>query len=83
MSELGNIYKKAHQIVLNRYATEKDRQGRSQAWKVAAINEDKKVGKDTGLIKTYVDEVEATVDRLLSEENKLVSAEPISPAKPH
>jgi len=84
VSKLGDLYKKAHQIVLKRYMTEKDEYGRSQVWKVAAINEDKKVSKDTGLIKTYIDEVEATIDKLLSEEAKLeVSVESISPAKPH
>jgi hypothetical protein len=85
MSRLGEIYKQAHEIVLNRYATEKDNLGRSQKWKIELLNEDKKNNRDSGLIQRYINEVEATVDKILSEQHTSegVSAEPLAPAKPH
>jgi hypothetical protein len=88
MSQLGDLYAKAHKIVLDRYAKEKDRLGRSQIWKIDTLNEDRKADKNTGLVETYIDEVEDTVEKLLTgqlteKETVEIAVEPMSPAKPH
>jgi len=64
MSELGERYKLAEQIVLQRYSLEKDEQGRSQHWKVAAIEEDRRLNHDSHVLQSFVEDVESTVDRL-------------------
>jgi hypothetical protein len=64
MSQLGDLYANAHRIVLDRYAKEKDSLGRSQHWKVAAIEEDRRLKHDSHILQSFVEDVEATVDRL-------------------
>jgi hypothetical protein len=64
MSELGDRYRLAEQIVLQKYSLEKDEQGRSQYWKVAAIEEDRRLKHDSHILQSFVEDVEATVDRL-------------------
>jgi hypothetical protein len=64
VSELGDRYKQATEEVLKRYETELDTKGRSQRWKLAAIEEDRKNGRDSGLMKDFAEQVEATVNRL-------------------
>jgi len=88
MSQLGDLYAEAHRIVLDRYAKEKDKLGRSQVWKIDTLNEDRKADKNTGLVETYIDEVEDIVEKLLAgqlteKEVVRIAAEPMSPAKPH
>ena len=98
MSELGELYRLSEQIVLQRYTLEKDAQGRSQFWKVAAIEEDRRLGRDTHILQEFVKDIEATVDKLTVKKPIIhksssmvehlpqphtVAAEPISPASPH
>jgi hypothetical protein len=88
MSQLGDLYAEAHRIVLDRYAKEKDKLGRSQVWKIDTLNEDRKADKNTGLVETYIDEVEDIVEKLLAgqlteKEVVRIAAEPMSTAKPH
>lgn len=66
MSELGERYKQATSEVLRRYDTEKDKLGRSQKWKLVAIEQDRAEGRDSGLMKQFMEDVEATVNRLES-----------------
>jgi hypothetical protein len=66
MSELGDRYKQATEQVLREYDTEKDKLGRSQKWKLAAIEQDRTQGHDSGLIKQFTEDVETTVNRLES-----------------
>lgn len=72
MSELGERYKQATSEVLRKYETEKDKLGRCQKWKLAAIEADRKAGHDSGLMKQFMEDVETTVNRL--EEIKQVVA---------
>ena len=97
MSEMGELYKLSEQIVLQKYTLEKDGQGRSQYWKVAAIEEDRRLNRDTSILQEFVNDVEKTVDRLTvktpithkastvthSQQPHTVAAEPIAPASPH
>jgi hypothetical protein len=64
MTELAERYRLAEEMVLHRYAVEKDEQGRSQEWKISAIAEDRKTKNDSHILKTFAVEVEATVDAL-------------------
>ena len=64
MSELGELYRLSEQIVLQRYSLEKDEHGRSQHWKVAAIEEDRRLNRDTSILQEFINDVEKTVDRL-------------------
>jgi hypothetical protein len=64
MSELGDRYRLAEQIVLQKYSLEKDEQGRSQYWKVVAIEEDRRLNHDSHVLQSFVEDVEKTVDRL-------------------
>jgi hypothetical protein len=98
MSELGDRYRLAEQIVLQKYSLEKDEQGRSQHWKVAAIEEDRRLNHDSRVLQEFVKDIEKTVDRLTikkstvhksstmvthSQQPHTVAAEPIAPASPH
>ena len=95
---MGELYKLSEQIVLQKYTLEKDGQGRSQYWKVAAIEEDRRLNRDTSILQEFVNDVEKTVDRLTvktpithkastmvthSQQPHTVAAEPIAPASPH
>jgi hypothetical protein len=66
MSELGDKYKRATEQVLHGYDTDKDKLGRSQKWKLTAIEQDKATGRDTGLMKQFIEDVEVAVNRLES-----------------
>lgn len=66
MSELGDRYKQATGEVLRKYETEKDSLGRCQKWKLAAIEQDRKAGHDSGLMKQFAEDVETTFNRLES-----------------
>lgn len=92
MSKLGDNYKLATERVLNRWATEKDRFGRSQQWKIVALEEDRMTGKNSGVTVNFINEVEETVDviersglkpELLNQtetvNNHPIAAEPITP----
>jgi hypothetical protein len=93
MSKLGDNYKLATERVLNRWATEKDKFGRSQQWKIVALEEDKMTGKNSGVTVNFINEVEETVDMIersgLTPElfnqtetvsgNHPIAAEPITP----
>ena len=97
MSELGELYRLSEQIVLQRYSLEKDEHGRSQHWKVAAIEEDRRLGRDSRILQQFVKDIEATIDKLtvkkpithttssktVIHEPHTVAAEPISPASNH
>jgi len=64
VSELGDRYKQATEEVLKRYETERDSLGRSQQWKLAAIEADRQAGRDSGLMKDFAEQVEITVNRI-------------------
>jgi len=66
MSELGERYKQATEQVLRKYGTDKDKLGRCQKWKLAAIETDRKAGHDSGLMKQFMEDVETTVNNLES-----------------
>jgi len=99
MSELGDRYRLAEQIVLQKYSLEKDARGCSQFWKVAAIEEDRRLKRDSHILQQFAEDVEATVDRLTVKtptihkslsvihnhvsHSPIVAAEPLSPVKPH
>ena len=68
MSEAGDRYKRARDIVLKRYATKKDTLGRSQVWKIDAIDNDTKASVDSGLVEIFVDEVEEAYNQLERQE---------------
>lgn len=88
------VYKEASELVLKKWETETDDKGRSQLWKVHAVKEDSKAGRDSGIMRIYVEEVERLVDQFetLTAEIKdkitikppsgPVAAEPIEPASP-
>ena len=61
MSETGDRYKVATAMVLKDYATKKDRLNRSQLWKIKAMEDDRAAGRDSGVLKNFAEEVEATV----------------------
>lgn len=96
MSELGNKYKQATEEVLNRYRTEKDGKGRSQLWKIVAMEEDRLSGNNNSqVLVSFMQEVETLVNELDSvkvvvkqnvkkvmPKQRTVSAEPIEPASP-
>ena len=98
MSELGDRYKQATEQVLRKYETETDKLGRSQKWKLAAIETDRKSGHDSGLMKQFMEDVETTVNCLESvkevvadlckkaceppKKQRKVAVEPIEPASP-
>ena len=64
MSKEGDRYKRARDMVLKQYATIKDAKGRSQEWKIEAIESDTKACKDSGLVETFVNEVEDAYNQL-------------------
>jgi hypothetical protein len=66
MSELGDKYKQATEQVLRKYGTDKDSLGRCQKWKLATIKSDRQSDNHSGLMKQFVEDVEATVNRLES-----------------
>ena len=68
MSEAGDRYRRAREIVLKRYANEKDALGRSQVWKIDAIDNDTKASVDSGLVNIFVDEVEEAFNQLERQE---------------
>lgn len=64
MSETGDRYKTATAMVLKDYATKKDSLNRSQVWKIKAMEDDRAAGRDSGVLKNFAEEVEATVSIL-------------------
>jgi hypothetical protein len=54
----------AEQIVLQRYSLEKDEHGRSQHWKVAAIEEDRRLKRDSHILQQFAEDIEQVVDRI-------------------
>jgi hypothetical protein len=64
MSELGDKYRLAEQIVLQRYSLENDKDGHSQKWRVTAIEEDRRLGRDSHILQQFAEDVEKTVDQL-------------------
>ena len=96
---MGEIYHLSEQIILQKYALEKDEQGRSQFWKIAAIEEDRRSGRDTRLLQEFVNDIEVTVDKLTIKKKPVIhtaskmvvhepqphtiAAEPIAPASSH
>lgn len=98
MTESGNRYKTSTEIVLKKWATEKDEHGRSQNWKIEAFQKDRSEHvENSSVIKEFVKEVEKMVDSLENIIPKKVkptvvqqqtssvpiSAEPIKPASPN
>src|SRR5208282_2481813 len=91
MSEMGELYKLAEDIVLQNY----DMTG--QHWKTVAIREDRRLGRDSRTLQTFAEDVEAKVNQLtvkksstdkqqttsVSSSSHTVAAEPIAPASPH
>lgn len=98
VSELGDRYRQATNEVLKQYETEKDGLGRCQKWKLAAIESDRISGNDSGLMKQFMEDVEATVNRLeaaknvvatlckeackSSKKSKPMAVQPAKPAEP-
>jgi hypothetical protein len=62
LSELAQRYQKAEELVMARYASEKDRLGRSQFWKISAIAEDRRKERNTGLMDEFLKDVEQMVN---------------------
>ena len=85
------IYKQAETEVLNRYASQKDSHERSQAWKIKAIEEDRKLNNDSRLLNTFVQEIEEAVDRMekvkplvqICKEACQPATKSVDPAMPH
>lgn len=93
MSEMGDRYRKAQEIVLKRYATEPGEKGQSQEWKIKAIEEDRAGNRfNTSIMEIFADDVEREVNRLLSirpivqklseKTCEKVSTEPLKPSLP-
>ena len=95
MSELAEIYQAAENIVLQRYATKPDKDGKPQIWRLKAILMDRKSGNlDSRVMQTLAEDIDATVTDLLTEKSHIIysttgssasvaSFEPVKPAKPH
>ena len=66
MSELSERYKKATEMVFHDYETVKDGRGLSQRWKIAAIEEDRKSGRDSSILEAFAKDVESQVNILES-----------------
>ena len=66
MSELSERYKKATELVFHDYETVKDGRGLSQRWKIAAIEEDRKSGRDSSILEAFAKDVESQVNILES-----------------
>ena len=64
MSELGDLYKQAEEMVLQVYETKPGSNGLSQSWKIAALKEDRISNRRSGIVDQFILDVEATVDRL-------------------
>ncbi|SRR6266404_1617097 len=62
MTKIANQYRSAEQLVLNRWASKMDKSGRPQAWKVQAVEEDRKNKRfDSSILSVFSKEVEDTV----------------------
>ena len=64
MSEMGDRYKQADEIVLKRYVTEKGDRGQSQVWKIKQIADDRAAGKDSSVLQLHMLAVEKQVDTM-------------------
>src|ERR1035437_4943459 len=65
MSEMADRYRMAEEIVLKRYATELNRKGQCQKWKIIAIANDRKDGRlDTSVLELFMEEIEQEVNRI-------------------
>ena len=51
-------------MVFNDYETIKDNRGLSQRWKIFAIEEDRKSGRNSGVLENFVKDVESKVNAL-------------------
>lgn len=95
MSELAEVYQAAENIVIQRYATKPDVQGKSQFWRVKAILEDRKSGNlDSRTLQIFAEDVDAMVTELLTQKSNIIystmnssvpvaSFEDVKPATPH
>ena len=92
MSETASKYKLAEEMVLTRWATERDSKGQCQKWKVKAVKDDRANKVDSGVLDLLVEEIEKIVTALetvptVFDSNKnpdvsareKVSVEPITP----
>jgi len=79
LSPLGVLYKRAEESVMNRYRTELDGKGRSQAWKADAVKEDRISNRRSGIVDQFILDVESTVDQLQKESVALPPKEPCKP----
>jgi len=67
MSEAGDRYRMAEQLVFKRYLTEPGEKGQPQSWKIKAIEDDRESGNfDSGVMNLFAIDVEAEVARLES-----------------
>lgn len=64
LSPLGLLYKQAEEMVLQVYETKPGNNGLSQAWKIAALKQDRISSRRSGIVDQFIIDVEATVDRL-------------------
>lgn len=94
MTELAELYQTAENLVIQQYATKPDKDGRSQFWRVKAIMEDRKAGKDSRTLQIFAEDVDAMVTDLLTQKSNIIystmnssapvaSLEPVKPANPH
>jgi hypothetical protein len=94
MTELAELYQTAENLVIQQYATKPDKGGRSQFWRVKAILEDRKAGRDSRTLQTLAEDVDAMVTDLLTKKSNIIyssslssapvaSFEPVAPARPH
>ncbi len=70
MSNNSDRYKLAHQIVLTEYSLKKDGKGHSQVWKIKAIESDIKADKNSGVVETFIKEVEEMFNFLEQKEQE-------------
>jgi hypothetical protein len=96
MTELAEVYQAAENLVIQRYATKPDKDGRPQFWRVKAILEDRKNHNlNSRTLQTFAEDVDAMVTDLLTQKSNIIystmnsssapvaSLEPVKPAKPH
>ena len=64
MTLLAELYEQAEKMDLEVYETKPGSNGLSQAWKIAALKEDRISNRRSGIVDQFILDVEATVDRL-------------------
>lgn len=79
---LAETYREARRLVLKKYLTQPDKMGRSQVWKIAAIEEDCKTDKESTLVNQFLVDIDLVVANLVESERPTSSITKISIVKP-